>query len=541
MPNLSFPELHGAQRVPSMKHVGTHSGFHVARTFHSILFEAPGDGDAREGPGTPDCFHDLHLDQIVAAVTAGRQEYDLQPFFHTRLASLTAISYRHEILHDLENEGLCRSIKAFSAQMRAMREHLGTAGKCSYKYEMEGWFHAAAEIYGDAVEKLLADLRETVPHSRGLRLFREYLAQYVGSDRFQKFRQESHAVKSALTAIRYSLFIRGSSITVRHCGNEADYTRIIEETFAKFRQGAAKDYRVKFPVSAGLNHVEAAVLERVALLNPAAFRALDDFSTRHGSFLEQTIHDFDREIQFYLAWLEYAETFKRAGLSFCYPRVSDTDKEVSSREGFDLALAGKLLRDKGAIVCNDFSLRDRERLLVVTGPNQGGKTTFARTFGQLHWLASLGCTVPGAEARLFLFDRLFTHFGREEDITTLRGKLEDDLVRIHQILAQATPDSLVIINEIFSATSVQDAAFLSRQVMGRITELDVLGVCVTFLDEMASLNEKTVSLVAAVAPDDPTRRTYRIERRPADGLAYAVAIAEKYRLTYARLKERLKP
>lgn len=486
----------------------------------------------------PPYFDDLNLGPVVSKITSDWTEYAPAPIFHRPLIDLDAIRYRQEVMRDLEDGRLRQAVLEFGRRMRAMREHHESIGHLYCKPEKERWFLEGVRTYCDAVERLCQALQQHPPTSRGLRGFAEHLNGYVASAPFVQMAGQVRALVVELSNIRYGLLIRGSSVTVRPYEGEPDYSETVAETFARFRRGATRDYRARFGVRRGLNHVESQVLERVALLHPTPFLAMETFCREHAQYQQATITRFDREVAFYLAYLSYIRKYRERGLAFCYPTLSSS-KDIACEDAFDLALADRLLDEHKPVVCNGFALQGSERLMVVSGPNQGGKTTFARMFGQMHHFASLGCPVPGRMARLFLFDRLFTHFEREEEVTSLRGKLKDDLLRIHGILREATPDSLVILNEIFASTTLDDALLLSRRVMAELSALDLLGVCVTFLTELATFNDKTVSMVGVVDPEDPSVRTYRVERRPADGLAYAQAIARKYRVTGDWLRRRI--
>ena len=488
-------------------------------TFSSILFERNEDRIRAERAEAPAFFRDLNLDQIIDAVTASKQAYNLKPFFYTSLHDIDAITYRHEVLKDLESGPALQHVKEFAQAMRVMRDHLTQASKLSYKQQKQSWFVDAVGLYCDAVSSLGHDLSTAEIESRGLSAFRDHLMNYTESDHFTGLVAETHKLKADLSTIKYCILIKGDTFKVRKYASEIDYTADVEETFAKFKQGAVKDHRLKFAEWPEMNHVEAKVLEFVALLYPEIFASLDDYCAKNADYLDNTIEAFDREVQFYIAYLEHIEILQHAGLKFCYPRISDTSKEVCNYEGFDLGLAYKLVRQEAPVVCNDFLLKGQERIFVVSGPNQGGKTTFSRTFGQLHYLASLGCLVPGRAAQLLLFDKLFTHFEREEDIRNLRGKLQDDLLRIHDILNQATASSIIIMNEIFTSTTLPDATFLSEKMMGKILQLGSLCVWVSFIEELASFDEQIVSMVSTVVPSDPTLRTYKVIRQPADGLS----------------------
>ncbi len=507
----------------------------------SVLFTDPQRSirAATNIPPQPGYFVDLNLDQAIDAIIAARQEYNLAGIFRDPLRVEDDVEYRHEVFRDLEEQSLLRALQAFAVDMRRMREHLAQAEKLHYPYQEKRWHIEAVMIYCTAVGALDRALAASAAKSRAIgRELRKYLSAYADSQEFKALFDDVRELLSELDAIAYSIHISGDTLSVRAYDNEPDYSAVIEAAFQKFRQGAVHDHLVQFHEYPDMNAIEAKVLEFVALLNPDAFRRLDELWARSKDYLDPTIAEFDREIQFYLAYLEHMTLFSEAGRPFCYPRVSESDKHVYAKDCFDIALGKKLLSMNKKIVCNDVELKDGERMIVVSGPNQGGKTTFARMFGQVFYLAAMGCPVPGTEARLLLCDGIFTHFERQENIDNLRGKLKDDLVRIHQILSSASPRGILVMNEIFTSTSLTDGLYLSQKVMEKAIELDVIGVWVTFIDELASYGDSVVSMVSSVDPSQ-TVRTFKIVRARATGRSYAMALAQKYGLLSERIKERV--
>lgn len=507
-----------------------------AGPFTSIL--AP-DGGVPFASAQPACFVDLNLDQVINAVVPGVDTDVLRPVFWSMQRNEATVRYRQAVFTDLDSPALLAPVLLFRDAMRLVRADLAYAAKVDRTAHRHTVILHAAGRYCGAVRALATAWRKEGPQSAGLLACLGYLEELMTRPGFAAVEGGVARCRAALATVRYGLLFRGDSVVIRRHAGEPDYTDTVHDCFARFRETDDPASRPKASLEGGgLDHIEAGILQSVSRLFPAPFAELSRFVAAHPDFIDPAVARLDREIGFYASYLAYIAPLRRAGLPFCTPAVSATDKETALEDGFDLALATKLVPAGKPVVRNGFALSGTERLLVVTGPNQGGKTTFARAFGQAHHLAALGCPVPGAHARLFLPDRIFTHFERSESVANLRGKLEDELVDLHATFAAMTADSLVVLNEVFNSTGLDDQLFLSDAVLRRVLGAGAIGVCVTFLDALAAL-DGAVSLVSDVDPADPAIRTFRIVRRPADGLAYARALAEKRGLTFEQLRRRL--
>ncbi len=472
--------------------VGTSSQSELkAEVRHSILYQLPYNPELLDFLPEPTCFPDLLLNQVTDTITKGREDYQLLPFYYDHLTSKDDVAFRHEVWRDLDSKSVMTGLQLFTGEMRDVRLRNSWAAKTQYVQHRRGIHLDAVTRYCEAVKRLSSTLESSEISSRALIDIRRVVSKYASSPEFEKLVSESQALTAKLSEVRYSLNIRGPHVRVLRYEGEADYGAEIEEAFERFQQGSVADYRLKFSDWPDMNHVQAQIADRVALLFRDVFSELQSFCERTSTFVDGTVSSFNREIQFYFAYLEYIGPLKARKLSFCLPGVHES-KAIFATGTFDIALAAKLATERTSVITNDFGLEEVERIIVISGPNQGGKTTFSRTFGQLHFLASLGCPVPGDTASLALFDELFTHFGKEEDPTFQSGKLEDDLLRIQDVLKRATSKSVIIMNEIFASTTTQDAVVLGTKVLEKIIELDALCVVVTFIDELSLLGPSIV-------------------------------------------------
>ena len=504
----------------------------------SLLY--PCETNVREEPGEvkePPHFRDVLLDRVVGDITAGRDEYDLKPVFYEPLDAVAAIGHRQDVFRDLDTPRIYDALRDFGANMRDARQCVDLSIRLRYPRTQDRWFLEGVARYGQAIERLADELAATAPASAGLRATADYLQQYRASARFRALTEAAAALIGELAAVEHVVHIQGSRVVVRRYQGEVDYGGRVAATFEKFRQGPVAPYPFREPPGGDLNHIETRIVDLVAELEPDLFQRLEAFHRDYHDYLPDAIARLDRESQWYLAYHDYLERWRQAGLPFCYPAVSAKPGPVVIRGAFHPALLDVM--PPGHIVRNDLLLMGPERILVVSGPNQGGKTTYARLFAVVHYLTQLGCPVPAERASVSPFDQIFTHFEREEEAGRPESKLEAELLRVRDILAAATAHSIVIINEAFSATTARDGRELGRRVLQRLTALGARTVYVTFLEELSRLSEATVSVVALMASESAGTRAFRLVRQPSDGRAYAASLAARHGLGYRHIREHL--
>ena len=268
------------------------------------------------------------------------------------------------------------------------------------------------------------------------------------------------------------------------------------------------------------------------------------------------LSDLGAELAFYLGALALIRRVDAAGLPFCRPEIAPPDARVCEIDGaYNLNLAlRRLAADpsvdlSAAIVASDVAFGGGGRIFVLTGPNQGGKTTYTQAVGLAHVLAQAGISVPGTRARVSPLDGVYTHFPVEERPESGAGRLGEEARRLNDIFAQATRHSLILLNESLASTSPGESLYLAQDVVRALRRLGARAIYATHLHDLAAgcdaLNAETpgdsliVSLVSLAGEEDGARQTYRIVPGPPRGRSYAREIALRYGISFEQISDLL--
>jgi DNA mismatch repair ATPase MutS len=188
------------------------------------------------------------------------------------------------------------------------------------------------------------------------------------------------------------------------------------------------------------------------------------------------------ELAFYVGCVNLHEQLARKGEPICSPLpVTIEERRLSFRGLYDICLA---LRLNQRVVGNDANA-DKQDLVIVTGANQGGKSTFLRSVGLAQLMMQCGMFVPADSFCSSVYDGLFTHYKREEDPSMKSGKLDEELSRMSDIVDHITTHPMILFNESFAATNEREGSEIARQIVSALADKRVKIIFVTHLYELA--------------------------------------------------------
>jgi DNA mismatch repair ATPase MutS len=253
------------------------------------------------------------------------------------------------------------------------------------------------------------------------------------------------------------------------------------------------------------------------------------------------------EIIFYIRWSELVDKITALGMPMCKPEIIDAENRYCSFIGlYNLKLA--INNTKGAdvdIITNEFKFDEEHRIYILTGPNRGGKTIFTQAVGLCMLLAQWGIYIPASSAEISPCDNIFTHFPADENDTVDLGRLGEESKRLSEIFESATDKSLLLLNESLATTNVSEGLFIAKDVVKAMRYLGTRAIFNTHMHELArdidELNQsegtsKAASIITGVSNG---KRSFKVISAPPQGVSYAKDIAEKYGVTYDKIKEKI--
>lgn len=514
--------------------------------------------------------NDLSIDRIVRAIDnrSGHERF-VREILTSPSTSHKVIEYRQEIIGDLlADPYLTRSLQD-------LLPSLANLGKpCASSWPGESPLMPVIlrlgelESYVECIDKLASALNTGANiQSSGLINLRSAVQVLVNDPQVISLRErlpQLHDVISETNSVTIGMNLgpdlNPESATIvdlnkfRYTGPRSLWGRLLGQSNDDSVAGKVPIERMK---SGTLNKNSQLFKDLRALLESAAAPVSRELE-RYRDVNAGNLAKIEGELAFLTGAANMLRQLHKSGLPICRPEICKSGERcLRINDAGNVTLALQLISEHGGkplsrqqFITNDISFEPNVSLIIITGPNRGGKTTYCRAVGQLQVLFQCGLWVTGSEARMRIVDGVWTHFPSLEGDQTGAGRLDLEIERLHEIFNYASPNSLVIMNEPLTSTSERDALQIASGVVRGLQLLGAHSILVTHLHELAQsipeLNEsgprnrEVVSLVAETYEQgEDVKSTFHIVPGLPSGESHAMEIAKQHGLTYQQIEDLL--
>ena len=504
--------------------------------FKSILYADSGQTAQK---GVPSFFQDLQLDYLLEIIEGTVKGYDIKPYYYTLPATSALISYRQQICKDLYEGSLCEVIRQFCQSIQKSVVAYELSEESDGEVQAATYHLQSANIYIQALNKIKKHLDEAELSSEGLIMLREYVEKHIHHMESSGFIEAVNRANEFFTQIRFQLVISEERITISEaeCSTENFFEELVN-LLGLDEDDVDTSLHDIYPGALEPSLLEATLVNMLRKSRPEIFKEIAGFHKKYQKFHSDILLRFDKEVQFYIGFMAFIKKAEASGYRFCMPDIS-SDGEFEGTGVYDVALVFKNAHQNYQVVSNDFSWTKKPAFFVVTGPNQGGKTTFARSLGQSVYFSMMGLYANGASLTMPYFDGIATHFEAEEVLQSNSGKLKEEINRLKPMMKQEKTRQFIILNELFTTATTHDALIMGRKVMEHFLKKQCYGIYVTHIQELADENDSIISLVAQAEDGEERRRTYRIMPMKAQGYGYSDSLVKQFELRYEDIVRRL--
>ena len=304
---------------------------------------------------------------------------------------------------------------------------------------------------------------------------------------------------------------------------------VSSESLRFFRPGTAmkklQDFKYSwipdsFPVDKDPRLSEQAKQLEFGVVSCVAGRVKDFLMPEFRTFFDQ----MKTQAAFYVGALQMKAQLKRFDMDVCYPEI--TDRRTLSFRDLKECVMG--LCQRVHVIGNTCDM-ENTNLLIVTGANQGGKSTFLRSIGIAQVMAQCGLPVTAASFRSGLFPRIFVHFTRREDSSMNSGRLDEELGRMDRIVDLIGEGSLVLLNESFATTTEKEGSLIAWDIVRALGEAGVKILMVTHLLSFAKrmYDERKDAVFLSAERTAEGIRTFRMIPHPPEMTSFGLDLYEE--------------